>query len=183
MPELFEFPPSRSNRAKWALEELGIDYSSRLIDFMKGEQQTNAHKTVHPLGHVPVYRTNEYVMYESVAIVMQLLDEHPHRGFAPRIGTAERSQYYQWCVFASAELDPALSDVMKHTMHLPEDQRVPEIAERARDWFDARAEVLSAALQDHRYLLGDAFFGSRHRHRVRLRLGGVHRPNSEATHD
>ena len=28
MPELFEYPPTRSNRAKWALEELGVDYTS-----------------------------------------------------------------------------------------------------------------------------------------------------------
>ena len=36
MPELFEFPPTRSNRAKWALEELGVKYTSRVVDFMAG---------------------------------------------------------------------------------------------------------------------------------------------------
>lgn len=32
MPTLYEFPPTRSNRAKWALEELGVDYTSQRID-------------------------------------------------------------------------------------------------------------------------------------------------------
>ena len=37
MTELFEFPPTRSNRAKWALEELGVGYASRMVDLMEGE--------------------------------------------------------------------------------------------------------------------------------------------------
>lgn len=160
VPEFFEFPPTRSNRAKWALEELGIDYASRTIDFMTGEQQSVEYKTVHPLGHVPAYRTDSYTMHESVAIVMQLLDEHPEAGLAPAVGTPARAEYYQWCVFSSAELDPILFDVMKHTMHLPEAQRVPEIAERARTWFNERAQMLAAVLATREYLLGSTFSGA-----------------------
>ena len=160
MPEFFEFPPTRSNRAKWALEELGIDYASRTVDFMTGEQQSDDYKSIHPLGHVPAYRTDGYTMHESVAIVMQLLDEHPEAGLAPEVGTPMRAEYYQWCVFSSAELDPVLFDVMKHTMHMPPEDRVPEIAERARTWFDERAEMLSSALASRDYLLGARFSGA-----------------------
>ena len=160
MPELFEFPPTRSNRAKWALEELGIRYTSRLVDFMTGEQQSKAHKAVHPLGHVPVYRGDNYLMHESVAIVMQLLDEHAEAGFAPALGTPERAEYYQWCVFSSAELDPVLFDVMKHTMHLPEEKRVPQIAQRAQDSFNEKGEMLSRVLEGRDYLLGEKFSGA-----------------------
>ena len=160
MPELFEYPPTRSNRAKWALEELGIDYTSRLVSFPKGEQQSDEHKAIHPLGHVPAYRTDRYLMHESVAILLQLLDEHPEAGLAPSTGTAERAAYYQWSVFSCSELDPVLFDVMKHTMHLPDEQRVPEIAERGREMFKARGEVLSAALEGREYILGSAFSGA-----------------------
>ena len=160
MTELFEFPPTRSNRAKWALEELGVDYTSRMVSFLKGEQQSSAYKTIHPLGHVPAYRTDAYTMHESVAIVLQLLDEYPSAGLAPAPGSPERAAYYQWSVFACAELDPALFDVMKHTMHLPEDQRVPEIAARGREWFAARGAAVSKALQGHDYILGPSFSGA-----------------------
>ena len=160
MPELFEFPPTRSNRAKWALEELGVDYTSRSVSFPDGEQTSARYKAIHPLGHVPAYRTDDYTMHESVAIVLQLLDEHPNAGLAPAPGTPERSAYYQWSVFACAELDPNLFDVMKHEMHLPAAQRVPEIARRARDRFTARAEALSDTLEGKDYLLGSAFSGA-----------------------
>ena len=160
MSDLFEFPPTRSNRAKWALEELGIDYSSNTIDFMKGEQRSELYRSIHPLGHVPAYRTDSYTMHESVAIVMQLLDENPDAELAPEIGTSERAEYYQWCVFSSAELDPVLFDLMKHTMHLPENERIPAIADRARDAFDERAEMLSSALKGRVYVLGAQFSGA-----------------------
>lgn len=160
MPELFEFPPTRSNRAKWALEELGVDYTSRMISFREGKQHSEEYKAIHPLGFVPAYRTDDYTMLESVAIVLQLLDEHPEKGLAPGAGTPGRAEYYQWSVFSCSELDPALSDVMQHSMHLPEDQRVTEIAERGRARFAARGDMLSKALEGRDYLLGSKFSGA-----------------------
>ena len=40
MTILYEFPPTRSNRAKWALEELGVEYEAVKIDLMSGEQNS-----------------------------------------------------------------------------------------------------------------------------------------------
>ena len=160
MLELFEFPPTRSNRAKWAFEEIGVDYTSNMVDLMTNEQQSPEHKVFHPLGHVPVYKSPGFAIHESVAIVLQLLDEHPESGLAPEIGTSERAVYYQWSVFAVAELDHNLFDVMKHTMHLPEDKRNTVIADRARDNFTARALVLCDSLENQDYLLGSEFSGA-----------------------
>lgn len=160
LPVFYEFPPTRSNRVKWALEELEIEYKSEMVDFQKGDQQSPQHRKVHPLGHVPAYRTNDYVMHESVAILLQLMDEHPEAGLTPPLGSPDRAAYYQWCIFASAELDSNLLDVMKHTMHLPEEKRNAEIAERGKDRFGRRAEVLSQALAGQDYLLGSEFSGA-----------------------
>ena len=38
MKELYEWPPTRSQRAKWALEELGIEYSSHRINLQEGQR-------------------------------------------------------------------------------------------------------------------------------------------------
>lgn len=157
MPHFFEFPPTRSNRVKWALKELAVEYTSCPVDLRKAEQREASYQEIHPLGHVPAYRTEGYTMHESVAIVLQLVDEHPQQGLAPAVGTAGRAAYYQWCVFGCAELDPALSDVMLHTMHLPVEQRVAAIELRARERFAARAVALSKALTGQEYILGDAF--------------------------
>lgn len=160
LPTLFEFPPTRSNRAKWALEEIGYGYESKVVSFPSGEQSSPEHRKVHPLGHVPAYRTQSYEMHESVAILMQVLDENPQSGLCPPIGSADRAAYYQWCVYACAELDGNLFDVMKHTMHLPVEKRNAEIAQRGKEKFGRRATLLSSVLQNQPYLLGDSFSGA-----------------------
>ena len=125
MTELYEYPPTRSQRAKWALEELGIEYSSHVIDMAEGQQNSDAYRAIHPLGVVPALKTDTYTIFESVAIVLQLIDEHPEAALAPAIGTPERANYYQWSVFACAELDPPLMMFFDNTMGLPEHMRPP----------------------------------------------------------
>ncbi|MDA1090570.1 MAG: glutathione S-transferase [Proteobacteria bacterium] len=106
MTELYEYPPTRSQRAKWALEELGIEYSSNMINLQEGQQNSDAYRAIHPLGVVPALKTDTYTIFESIAIVLQLIDEHPEQNLAPAVGTPERAIYYQWSVFACAEVDP-----------------------------------------------------------------------------
>ena len=166
MTKLYEWPPTRSQRAKWALEELGVEYSSHLINLMAGQQNSDAYRAIHPLGVVPALKTDNYTIFESVAIVLQLIDENPEKILAPEIGTPERANYYQWSVFACAELDPAIMMVFDNTMRPLEAMRPPgtqhdaRLAERGRGDFAIRADILSKALGDRDYLLGSNFSGA-----------------------
>ena len=165
-PVLFEFPPTRSQRAKWVLEELGLRYESHKVDLLAGEQNEQAYRDIHPLGAVPALRTDGYTLLESVAIVLQLIDEHPASGLAPAPGTPERAAYYQWSVFAAAEIDPAIMLYFDNTLRPPEgmrppgSQHEPRLAERGRFEFSLRAEVLSKVLNNRRHLLSSGFSGA-----------------------
>jgi glutathione S-transferase len=166
MTLLYEYPPTRSQRAKWALEELGIDYRSEIVDLSKGEQNAEAYRSVHPLGVVPAIETGGYRMFESIAIVLQLVDEHPEKSLAPEPGSPERASYYQWCVFAAAELDPALMMFFDNSMRPLEAMRPPgtrhdpTLAERGREGVATHTGILSKALDDRDYLLGSSFSGA-----------------------
>jgi glutathione S-transferase len=166
MVELYEWPPTRSQRAKWALEELGIAYSSHPVNMMENEQNSPKYRAIHPLGVVPALKTDGYTMFESVAIVLQLIDERPKMSLAPRPGSAERAAYYQWSIFACAELDPAIMAYFDNAMrpldhmHPPGRQHDADLAARGRDDFAIRAEILSNALDGRDHLLGDEFSGA-----------------------
>lgn len=166
MTTLYEWPPVRSQRAKWVLEELGSDYSSRKVNLLEGEQDGEAYRAIHPLGVLPALRTERYTMYESVAIVMQLIDERPGCGLAPDPGSAERAHYYQWCVFAAAEIDPALMVFFDNSMRPLEGMRPPgrqhnaTFADYGRQEFAARAEAVSNALAGREHLLESGFSGA-----------------------
>ena len=166
MRELYEWPPTRSQRAKWVLEELGVPFTSHPINMPVGEQNSDTYRAIHPLGVVPALKADGYTMFESVAIVLQLIDEHPESKLAPAIGSPERAHYYQWCVFSCAELDPAIMMFFDNSMRPleymrpPGTQHDPSLAARGREDFAARADVLSRVLRDHDYLLGEMFSGA-----------------------
>lgn len=166
MIDLYEWPPTRSQRAKWVLEELGIDYAGNLVDLQNGEQDLDAYRALQPLGVVPVLKTDDYTMFESVAIVLQLIDEHPAKELAPPVGSPARAYYYQWCVFAGTELDPVIMMYFDNSMRPLKNMRPPGsrhdagLAAQGRRNFTARAEVLSTALGDQDYMLGSRFSGA-----------------------
>lgn len=160
MPTLYEMFPTRSQRAKWILEEIGSDYKSSVVDMRAGAHHTPEYAAINPMEVVPTYETSNYKIFESVAVVMQLIDEHPESGLAPAPGTPERANYYQWCVFGSSELDFPLGLVTQNEVLLPEDKRDPSLAKLGREMFTKRAAVLADALGDKPFLLGDAFSGA-----------------------
>jgi len=160
MNTLHEFPPTRSQRPKWALEEIGADYTSNLVNLQDGKHKSDNYLALHPLGTVPAYEGDGYTLLESVAIVMQLLDEHSSNALAPKPGSAERAMYYQWCIFGPAELDELLFTVTQNELFLPEDKRNITAANQARVRFAARATMLSDTLQNQDYLLGSQFSGA-----------------------
>lgn len=166
MMQLFEFPPTRSQRAKWILEELAVPYESYKVDLPGGEQNTESYRARQPLGSVPALQTDDYAMFESIAIVMQLIDEHPETGLAPAPGAPERAAYYQWCVFAGTELDPAIMMHFDNALRPADHMRPPgrkqdiALAGYGREDFATRAEILSAELSGRDYMLTSGFSGA-----------------------
>jgi glutathione S-transferase len=101
---LFHVPTSRSTRVLWTLEEVGAPYELVTLDWddRKGEE----HRRRHPLGKVPAFEFDDgQVLFESVAICLQLADLSPDAGLIPAVGTAARGRVYQWSVFGVAELE------------------------------------------------------------------------------
>jgi len=127
-----------------------------------GQQNSETYRALHPLGVVPVLKTMDYTIFESVAIVLQLLDEHPEKHLAPALATPARAYYYQWSVFACAELDPSIMLYFDNTMRPPEQKGAhdPKLAERAREDFALRAIALSQVTKRQEYLLGAEFSGA-----------------------
>ena len=48
----------RDLRVRWALEEAGLPYKEKLLNF--GEQNSPEHRTVQPFGQVPVYEEDAH---------------------------------------------------------------------------------------------------------------------------
>ncbi|WP_299284114.1 glutathione S-transferase family protein [uncultured Tateyamaria sp.] len=52
-----------------ALEEAGLDYDTRQLDFAKGDQQSSEYSVINPKGRVPALETEGTVLTETGAIL------------------------------------------------------------------------------------------------------------------
>jgi glutathione S-transferase len=63
----------RDLRVRWALEEAGLAYESRLIGI--DERHSDAHRRKHPFGMVPVLESGGETLIESGAIVHSIAED------------------------------------------------------------------------------------------------------------
>jgi glutathione S-transferase len=155
--KLYYFPMTRAARARWMLEELGAAYELVRVDLSKGEQKSAEYRKIHPHGVVPALVDGDVTIFESSAICLYLADKFAEKGLAPPLGSAARGLYYQWMVYAIATAEPPVLKVFLNTVRRPEPERSPKEAEEGRAQFREVAEVVSAALGDRQFLVGDRF--------------------------
>ncbi|GHA83232.1 glutathione S-transferase [Modicisalibacter luteus] len=113
MIQVHHLENSRSQRALWLLEELGLEYA--IIAYRRDSHTMLAPpelKKVHPLGKSPVITDGEITVAESGAIIDYLLDSYDtqHQLFPPH-GSAEYRRYRYWLHYAEGSAMPPL--VMK----------------------------------------------------------------------
>jgi len=157
MITLYGYPNTRSTRAAWALEEADADYDYVKIDLLKGEGRSPQYLKINPSGKVPALRDGDLLLTESAAIVTYIGELYPETLLCPKPGTPERALYFQWCFFATTELEQPLWTIAKHTFALPESWRVPQVIETARKEFAMALLVLETGLADKPYILGENF--------------------------
>jgi glutathione S-transferase len=96
MIQLHYFPGNASMTPHMLLEELGVPYELRLVDRKVNAQKSAEYLRLNPNGKIPVLVEGDFVLYETAAICLHLVDTHPEAALAPTIGTAERAQFYKW---------------------------------------------------------------------------------------
>jgi glutathione S-transferase len=94
----------RDLRARWALEEVGLDYRVRLL----GQQRPPEYLREQPFDQVPVYREGALQIFESGAIV-QHIGEKDER-LLPR-DPVERMRAIQWTYAALNSVEPAIMNL------------------------------------------------------------------------
>jgi glutathione S-transferase len=152
--KLYEFAPTRSIRARWALQELGVAFDAVTVNLVAGEHRDPAFLAINPAGKLPVLVDGDMVLTESVAIVLYLAETYPDRGLIPA-DVRQRAQVYRWLLFTATELEQPLWRITRHTMLYPEHQRLPGDVPLARQEFKAMAAVLEEHMQGRSFVVGD----------------------------
>ena len=154
MMKLYGFGPTRSLRALWGLKELGLEFEFIPVNLQAGEHKRPEFLTLNPAGKVPVLVDGDLVLTESAAIVLYLAEKYPEKKLMPA-KLDQRAQVYRWVMFAMTELEQPLWRMAKHTFLYPENKRLPQDIDLARDDFTAMAAVLERHMKGRQYIVGD----------------------------
>ena len=139
----------RDLRVRWALEEVGQPYRTRLLD-VQAERPAD-YLRVQPFGQVPTYRDDEAEMFESGAIVLHIAMRWP--GLLPA-DAAGRAKAQSWVVAALNTIEPVTQQLAEmdffHAGEAWTRERRPQVAEQA----DRRLQQLTDHLGERDWLEG-----------------------------
>jgi len=153
--KLYEFAPTRSIRARWTLQELGIDFEATTVNLVAGDHRRPEFLKINPAGKIPVLVDGDLVLTESVAIVLYLAEKYPDKGLLPS-DRKQRAQVNRWLLFAATELEQPLWRISRHTALYPEDQRLPGDVVLASREFKEMAAVLNEHMRGREFVVGES---------------------------
>ena len=102
----YTHPMSRGQIVRWMLEEAGVPYDTRILDY-ETTMKEPAYLAVNPMGKVPAIVHGGRIVTECAAICAYLADAFPAAGLAPAL--TERADYYRWLFFAAGPLEQAIT--------------------------------------------------------------------------
>jgi glutathione S-transferase len=153
--KLYEFAPTRSIRARWTLQELGVAFEPITVNLVKGEHRLPQFLEINPAGKIPVLIDGDLVLTESIAIVMYLAEKYPDRGLLPP-DPRHRAELNRWLMFTATELEQPLWRITRHTAIYPERDRLPGDVTLAGREFRAMAGIVEHHMQHRDFVVGSA---------------------------
>ncbi|MBB4640319.1 glutathione S-transferase family protein [Rhizorhapis suberifaciens] len=153
MIELFTASTPNGYKASVTLEELGMPYTFRNLDFGALQQKEEWFLKINPNGRIPAiidHDEGDFPIFESGAIMIYLAEK---AGKLLPTGTKERSRVIQWLMWQMGGLGPMMGQANVFLRYFPE--RLPSAIDRYQREVRRLFEVLNTQLADNQYLAGD----------------------------
>jgi len=155
MLKIYHVPGTRSIRVIWLCEELAVPYEVETISFDSEFRESPAWRKINPVGKVPAMADDEFVMFESGAMVQYILDRYGAGRLQPAAGSEAHGLYLQWSWFAESTFARPLGEIVNHRRVFAEAEQQPAaIAEmQARSRLCMKA--IDEAIADRDFILGE----------------------------
>jgi glutathione S-transferase len=142
----------RDLRPRWALEEAGVPYRTRLL--AQGDQDKPEYRALQPFGQVPIFQEGDVTLFETGAIVLHIGERS--EALLPKDPIA-RAHATQWVVAALNSIEPFVMQVALIDLFYKDEAWAKLRRPGAVEFAQKRLKGLSDALADKPYLDGDRF--------------------------
>lgn len=153
MIELFTASTPNGWKASITLEEVGLPYKVRRIDFDKREQKEPWYLEINPNGRIPAIVDHDnggFAVFESGALMIYLAEK---AGKLLPADVKGRSLVIQWLMFQMGGVGPMMGQANVFYRYAPE--RIPYAIDRYQREVRRLLEVLDKRLATNEYLAGE----------------------------
>jgi len=142
----------RDLRVRWALEEAGLPYTTRLLE--QGDQDQPQYRALQPFGQVPIFEEDGLVLFESGAIVLHIGERS--EALLPRDSGA-RARATQWLIAALNSIEPCIMNVTAIDLFHADQEWAKLRRPGAVAFVERRLAALTRSLGDKPFLDGERF--------------------------
>ncbi|MEJ1171087.1 glutathione S-transferase family protein [Variovorax sp. CCNWLW235] len=149
MLKLYFDPQSRSQVAKWMLDEAGVEYEIVPTLIREKAHKKPEYLKINPAGKLPALVDGRTRVFENAAICMYVADKFPQARLAPPLDSPDRGRYLSLMVYSTAQLEPSMGDSMLGVRS----------NNSARGWtnFEQAKDAVERELGEGPYLFGARF--------------------------
>ncbi|MEH2167269.1 MAG: glutathione S-transferase family protein [Nostoc sp.] len=155
--KLYYFPPSPNTRKAHAVAiHLELPFDLRLIDLEKGEQRTPEFLKLNPTGRTPVLQDEDFILWESTAIMQYLASQVPNSLWPEDIKS--RADITHWQSWELTHWMPACQPLqyenfVKQLLQLGDAD--PQVVQRTTEIFHKEATMLNTYLAEREFLVNN----------------------------
>ena len=142
----------RDLRVRWALEEAGLPYTTRLLE--QGDQDQPQYRALQPFGQVPIFEEDGLVLFESGAIVLHICERS--EALLP-LDSGARARATQWLIAALNSIEPCVMNVAAIDVFHAGEEWAKLRRPGAVAFVERRLDALTRSLGDKPFLDGERF--------------------------
>ena len=149
--KIYGIGASRASRPFWAALELDVPFEHINLSYKEGGTRTPEFLAINPNGHIPAIvderPEGKVTVWERMACALYIARVHGKadgQSITPA-SAREDGEALRWSFWAMTEMEADALTVLMHRLAMPEDQRKPELADKA----ESRLKVPLAVLEKH----------------------------------
>jgi len=142
-------------KVAFVLEELGLTYESKYLDFQAGEHKASEHTQYNPNGRIPSlvdHHNNDFAIWESNAIILYLVEKYDKEHKLTVTDEKEKFTLLQWLFFQASGQGPYYGQAFWFArLH---QEQLPSAIDRYKKEIIRVLGVLEGVLSKQEWLVG-----------------------------
>lgn len=157
MLKLYTAAGSCSTACHIALQEAGIPFESKLVEFDTGFFDSKDFLSANPKGYVPFLEIGQgCTLTEGAAIMQYVAEQAPEKNLMPTKGF-ERFKALEWLNFVATELHKPMGSLFMAETLVPDATARGHFVETVTQMLKARFDFINTKLDGNNFLMGEQY--------------------------